>query len=206
MLLSAAGIIVFLANAGDDFYRWAANRLLEDAIDRKVEIDGSFSLDIGLEPTLVVTDHWIENAPWAERQEMVRVKHFEVQVALKPLFSGIVQVPRLVVEGLTLDLETGPDGAGNWEVAKARSDQEDSARREDLSLPLFEFISLKDVAITYRDRQSGRDTVVLLRSLQKDRLAADSSFAIEGEGHLNQSAFRIKGCFGSLEDALAATA
>ena len=206
LLFSAAGIAVFLAVAGDDFYRWAADRVLENAIDRKVEIDGSFSLNLGLEPTLVVTDLWIGNATWAEKQEMVRVKHFEIQVALKPLFSGIVQVPRLVIEGLTLDLETGPDGAGNWEVASASSEDEDTAVRDNLFYPLLEFISLKNVAITYRDRQSGRDMELLLRSLQKDRLAGDSSFAIQGEGRFNQSAFRIKGRFGSLEDALAATA
>ena len=206
MLLSVAGIAVFLVVAGDDFYRWAADRLLEDAIDHKVYVEGTFSFDVGLEPTLVVTEVWIENAPWAEKQEMVRVKRLEVQVALKPLFSGIVQVPRLVVDGLTLELERGPDGTGNWQIAKAGGEEGEAAGQKDLFYPLLEFISLKDVAITYRDRQSGRDTEILLRSLQKDRIAGDSSFAIQGEGRLNQSAFRIKGRFGSLEDALSATA
>jgi uncharacterized protein involved in outer membrane biogenesis len=206
ILLSAGGIALFLVVAGDDFYRWAVDRVLEDAIDRTVEIDGSFSLNLGLEPTLVVTDLWIGNATWAEKQEMMRVKHLEVQVALKPLFSGIVRVPRLVVEGLTLDLEMGPDGAGNWEMASASSEDEEKSVREDFVSPLLEFISLKDLAITCRDRQSGRDMEIVLRNLQQDRLAEDSSFAIHGEGRLNQSAFRIKGRFGSLEDALAATA
>ena len=206
LLLSAAVIAVFLATAGDDFYRWAARQLLEDALDRQVHVDGTFSFDVGLEPTLVVTDVWIENAPWAEKSEMARVERAEVQIALMPLFSGIVQVPRLVVEGLTLELETGPDGAGNWQIAKAGGEDGETAGQKDLFYPLLEFISLKDVAITYRDRQSGRDTEILLRSLQKDRLAGDSSFAIQGDGRLNQSAFRIKGRFGSLEDALAATA
>ena len=74
MLLSVAGVAVFLTVAGDDFYRWAADRVLEDAIDRRVEIDGSFSLDLGMEPTLVVTDLWIGNATWAEKTEMMLVK------------------------------------------------------------------------------------------------------------------------------------
>jgi uncharacterized protein involved in outer membrane biogenesis len=197
LLLSATVIVAFLAIAGDGFYRWAATQLLENALDRQVHVDGTFSFDVGLEPSLMVTDVWVENAPWAEKDEMARVERVEVQIVLKPLFSGIVQVPRLVVEGLTLELERGPDGAGNWQMAKAGGKGGEAAGQK---------VSLKDVAITYRDRQSGRDTVVLLRSLQKDRLAADSSFAIQGEGHLNQSAFRIKGRFGSLEDALAATA
>ena len=58
MLSSVVSIAAFLAIAGDDFYRWAADKVLENAIDRRVEIDGSFSLDLGLEPTLVVSDLW----------------------------------------------------------------------------------------------------------------------------------------------------
>ena len=206
LLFSAVIVTAFLAIAGDNFYRWAAGRLLEGSIDRTIHFDGTFSFDVTLEPTLIVTDVWLENAPWAEKAEMARVERAEVQVALKPLFSGIVRLPRLVVDGLTLDLETGPDGAGNWEVASASYEDEDTAGQKDMFYPLVEFISLKDVAITYRDRQSGRDTEIFLRSLQKDRIAGDSGFAIQGEGRLNQGAFRIKGRFGSLEDALAATA
>ena len=73
LLLSATGIVVFLATAGDDFYRWAARQLLEGAIDRPVHVEGTFSFDVGLEPTLAVTEVWIENAPWAEKPEMARL-------------------------------------------------------------------------------------------------------------------------------------
>ena len=113
LLFSVAIIAAFLAIAGDNFYRWAAGQLLEGSIDRTIHVDGTFSFDVGLEPTLIVTDVWLENGPWAEKAEMARIERAEVQVAVKPLFSGIVRLPRLVVEGLTLELKTGPDGAGN---------------------------------------------------------------------------------------------
>jgi uncharacterized protein involved in outer membrane biogenesis len=203
-LLAAVAIVLFLATAGDGFYRWAARQLLEDAIDRTIHVDGTFSFDVGLEPTLTVTDVWIENTPWAEKKEMVRIERAEIQIGLKPLFSGNVVVPRLVVEGLTLSLEKSPDGEDNWEVAKARSDVGDAAGQKDLFVPLFDFISLKDVAITYRDRRSGRDTEILLQSLQQKRLAQDASLDIQGEGSINQTGFRIKGRFGSIEHALTA--
>ncbi len=203
-LLAVALIVVFLATAGDGFYRWAAQKLLEDAIDRTVHVDGTFSFDVGLEPTLAVTDVWIENTPWAEKKEMVRIERAEIQIGLMPLFSGNVLVPRLVVEGLTLSLETSPGGEGNWEVAQASSGVGDAAGQKDLFVPLFDFISLKDVAITYRDRRSGRDTEILLQSLQQNRLAQDASLDIQGEGSINQIGFRIKGRFGSIEHALTA--
>ncbi|MEE9145228.1 MAG: AsmA family protein, partial [Candidatus Binatia bacterium] len=206
LLLLVVVLAVFLATAGDGFYRWAARQLLEDKLGRPIQVDGTFSFDVGWEPTLAVTDVWIENATWAEKREMARVKRAEVQFALKPLFSGIVLVPRLVVEGLTLDLETGPDGEGNWEVGKGIRGGGRMAGQEDLFFPLFEFISLKDVAITYRDRRSGRDTEILLQRLEQKQLAQYANLTIQGEGSVNQTAFRIEGRFGSIEDALAAAA
>ena len=108
LLLSATGIVVFLAAAGDDFDRWAARQLLERAIGHRVHVEGTFSFDVGLEPTLTFTDIWIENAPWAENKEMVRVERADVQIALKPLLAGNIRILRLVVRDLTLDLERGP--------------------------------------------------------------------------------------------------
>ena len=128
LLMAVALIVAFLATVGDGFYRWTAQKLLEDAINRTIHVDGTFSFDVGLEPTLAVTDVWIENTPWAEKKEMVRIERVEIQIGLKPLFSGNVLVPRLVVEGLTLSLENSPDGEGNWEVAQASSDVGDPRR------------------------------------------------------------------------------
>jgi hypothetical protein len=206
LLLSAASIIVFLATAGDDFYRRAARQLLESAIDRQVHVEGTFSFDVGLEPTLAVTEVWIENAPWAEKKEMARVERVEVQIALRPLFAGVVQIRRLVVEDLTLDLERAPNGTGNWEMAKPSNGAQETAAQEHLFIPLFELISLRKVAVTYRDRQGGRDTVVLLENLERKKIAEETGFAIQGKGSLNQTHFRIKGRFGSVEEALAAAA
>ncbi len=135
LLLSAAGMAVFLATAGDGFYRWAAGRLLEGSVDRTIQVDGTFSFDVGLEPTLVVTDLWLGNAPWAQTAEMARVERAEVQVALMPLFSGIVLLPRLVVEGLTVELEKGPDGEENWKIARASRDDGKPAGQKDLVIP-----------------------------------------------------------------------
>ncbi len=205
LLLSAVGTALFLASAGDGFYRWAMQQLLEGSIDRTIQVDGTFSFDVGLEPALVVTDLWIENAPWADRKEMARAKRVEVQIELGPLFSGIVRIPRLVVEGLDLDLETSPDGQSNWEVAGARSEKHDTAAPEDLSLPLIESVSLKDIAVTYMDHQSGQDTEILLHFLHEKQLAEDARLEIRGEGSFNRQTFQITGQFGSIEEALAAT-
>ena len=97
LLTSAVLIAVLLWIAGNDILRWAAQDLLEGSIDRKVHIDGTFSVEFGWVPGLIVTDVWIENPPWAAKKEMARVQSTEVQIALKPLFSGTIHLPRLAL-------------------------------------------------------------------------------------------------------------
>jgi len=206
LLLTAMAALVFLAMAGDDFYRWALRQAIEGTIDREIRVDGSFSFAVGLEPVLSVTDVWVENAPWADKKEMVRAQRVEVQIALGPLFSGIVLIPRLVVEGLDLDLETSPEGKNNWEAAGAKGTDEGAAIPESLIYPVLEIISLRDIAVTHRDRQSGRDTEILIDFLHNEGLTGDAGFETLGEGRFNRRPFQITGRFGSIEEALTATA
>ncbi len=205
LVLGVGGAIVFLKIADDDFYRGVMRDLIEGQIDRKIRADGSFSFDVGLQPTLIVTDLWIENAPWTETREMVRVDRAEIQIALPPLLSGILLVPRLVLEGVRLDLETGPQGQGNWEIAEAGGDRRPGPRSQGAFYPLFEFVSLKDVTITYRESAGGWATTIFLESLQKHKADEDDGTPIDGRGRINNNDFEIAGRFGTLEEALAAT-
>jgi len=206
LLLSTLAAVIFLATADDDFYRWAMQKAIEGKIGNEIRVDGSFSFDVGLEPTLIVTDVSIENPPWANKKQMARADRVEIQIVLKELFSGTIQIPRLVVEHLDLYLETSADGENNWEVAGASSEEDATAAQEDLMYPLFEFVSLKDIAVTYVDRQSGQVTEILLDFLQTKQQSSDASIEIQGEGSFNRQPFKITGRFGAIEEALSAAA
>ena len=203
-LSALAAAIIFLALAGDDFYRWAMRQAIEGAIDREVRVDGTFSLDLGWQPTLRITDIWIENAAWTGKKEMARAERIEVQVALRPLFSGIVRVPRLVVEGVSVDLEKSADRQANWDIGSpGRSVGADEL--EDLVYPLFDFISLTDITANYREQESGRQIVLRLDSLKKlEEGSADAPYALSAEGHINDRPFKVSAQVGSIEDAIAA--
>ncbi len=93
LLLSTLAAVIFLATADDDFYRWAMQQAIEGTTDREIRVDGSFSFDVGLEPTLIVTDVSIQNAPWADKKQMARAARVEVQIELEELFSGTIRIP-----------------------------------------------------------------------------------------------------------------
>ena len=197
--------VVFLATVGDDFFRRLLQHQMAEIIDREVRVDGTVSLDVSLEPTLSVTDVRVANAPWVPDRSFAHLDRAEVQIVLSPLFYGIVHLRRLVLEGLTLRLETAPDGRENWHlVAGTAEDEGEPEEPGDAFYPLLEFISLDDIAVIYEDRQTGWSSELVLERLRKSRGGEDGGFNIEGSGRVNDSWFEIAGLFGSLEDALTA--
>lgn len=209
LVVLSAGIL-FLATAGDSFYRWALKQAVEGNIDRQIVVDGSYSLEMGLEPTLIATDIWMANAPWASEPEMARARRIEVQLALLPLFSGVVRVPRLVVEGLTVDLETSESGEGNWEIAAgdqaAGTGDGDDQTSDSGFYPIVEFYALNDISVTYRDRHRDEDLVVAIDQLVKEERGAGTGVDVSGEGSVNGRPVQITGAYGSIQDALQAAA
>ena len=151
-----SGGTVFLMTAGDSFYRWALRQAIEGRIERDITVDGTFSFEVGLEPSLTVTDVRMANAPWADTTDMARLRRLEVQVALLPLFSGVIRIPRLVIDGLEFDLERSIEGKANWEISRQTAAGGDSSARDisELSIPIADVISLTDIAVTFRDHRS----------------------------------------------------
>ncbi len=193
LLLAVASLVLAYATAGDDLFRWAVRQLIEDRVERQVTVDGSFTVEPGWEPTLAVTDVWIENAPWAEKPELARVGRAEVQLALGPLLWGIVQLPRLVLHDVTLALERRPDGTGNWDII---------VPTEEPFIPVMEQISIRNVTATYRDKESGRESGFRIAQLTRQRDPAGAGFIGTGEGDIDGTPFRLDGRFGSVEQAL----
>ena len=120
--------MVFLATAGDDFYRWAMRQAIAGTIDRVVRVDGAFSFDIGLEPALIVTDVWIENAPWASKKELARAPAYAAtrRKLAAELESHLRKTgdPRVLGRGDAFDKYTyfGPDRSKNAFFEKMRKE------------------------------------------------------------------------------------
>ncbi len=193
VMLAVVGVVLAYATAGDEIFRWAVRQVIEDRVERQVTVDGSFTVEPGWESTLVVTDVWIENAPWAAKPELARVGRAEVQLALGPLLWGIVQLPRLVLHDVTLALERGPDGAANWDII---------VPAEEPFIPVMEQISIRNVTATYRDAESGRESGFRIAQLTRQRDPAGAGFIGTGEGDIDGTPFRLDGRFGSVEQAL----
>ena len=203
LLVPTLGVALFLVVAGDDFYRWVLRQAIEGRLERDVRVEGTFEFELGLEPTVTVTDVSITDALWTGREEMAHAERLELQVAIVPLLSGIVAIPRLTVHGLRMQLERSADGRANWDTiagagASTRTESGDLAPP-----PLIEVVSLRDIAVTYSDRRSGARREILIYALEKTEAAEAETFDLRGEGKLDGRRFQVSGRFGSFREIFA---
>ncbi len=175
----------------------------EKATGRKLTVAGEIDLSLSLTPAISVGDIRFANAEWGSRPEMATIRRLEIEVALLPLFSGDIQVKRLIVVGPDILLETDDRGRGNWEIAGAAGGGQDAPGADgEMTLPSFDNVVLRDAVLTYRDGKTG-ETIQLRIAKLKGRASSPSApLGIAVEGSYNDAAFKAEGTLGSFEQLL----
>ncbi len=80
---------------------------------RVLAINGPVEIRLGLVPRVVVSDVSLSNPPGSTRPKMVKLKRFEMEVAIAPLLKKQVLVNRLILTQPDVLVETDPKGPGN---------------------------------------------------------------------------------------------
>jgi len=107
----------------DDMTRQA----VADATGRKLTIEGSIDIGLGLRPTLIAEDVGLENAPWGAQPELARVKRLEVQLAFLPLIWGELDFARLVLIEPEVIVELDSAGTSNFSFGPPSEEKTESA-------------------------------------------------------------------------------
>jgi uncharacterized protein involved in outer membrane biogenesis len=191
VLLLAGSVAALLAVLNDENYRHIATYLAERATGRAVTIEGPFSFHVGLEPSLSASDIRVANPPWASQPDLARIGHLEVQLALRPLLSGALLIPRLVLEDADFELEKGADGKTNWVMPPAGGRG---------LVPVLGTVALRNVGWHYRDQATGRKTSIALGHLTLENVG--NVARLDGDGMWDGQQIGAKGEFGTLAQAL----
>jgi len=149
----AVALVLVLGRDADDYGRELANQI-ETRTGRSFSIDGDVGLKLSLVPTLTLAGVHIGNAPWGSAGDMISIEQFEARLAVVPLLKGEFRVKRIVLSGVTLQLETDRRGRGNWLISLDSDQAEEAASwrpRYDLESAL-----LDDVVIEYRPHGGDR--------------------------------------------------
>jgi len=177
----------------------------EKATGRKLTIAGDIDLEISFSPAIAVEDVRFANADWGSRPELVSVQRLELEVALLPLFSGDIQVKRLVIVAPDILLETDAQGRGNWEMAGTTEDAAAPAPAAgEMTLPNIDNAVVRDATVVYRDGQTGETIQVSFSELTLRRTSAGLPLEIAIEGAYNSIPFKAEGAVGLIRDLVGA--
>lgn len=136
--------------------------MVAEETGRVVTFGGPIDLDIGTTTRLVVRDVSFANAEWGSRPEMATVGLLEADIRLFPLFSGEIDIERIVLRDADVLIETDAEGRSNLDFAGA--DQEPDTPQErggGIDLGVGQ-LRIENVKVTHIDAAANQTIVAKL--------------------------------------------
>jgi len=204
ILLSAiaallAAVVLYLAFGDLGRHKGRIEALVADLIGRPFAIDGAFELELLPAISVVAERVRVGNADWGSQPQMVELGRLSARIGLWSLVSGPIDVRSLEVSDLSVLLETGPDGKGNWVLGEARAPEEAEAPDSSAAAapPVLQNVKLANLRITYRERGKP-DRVALIEMLSIGPGSA-GLLALSGKGSRDELPATMSGELGPLD-------
>jgi len=198
-----AGYVVLSGMDFDDL-RGRIQAEAKKATGRDLLIGGDIDLAVSLTPAIAIEQVTFANADWGSRAEMVTLERIEVEVALLPLFSGDIEIRRLVVVRPNILLETDAEGRANWSLEgiaeTAEETVEEAGPEADTTvggLPILHEIVIEDGLLTYRDGQTGEVIEVVLSRLESSAEGPSEPISLDLESSYNGAPVKLSGSLGA---------
>ena len=117
LIVFSIAVGLFVARLDLNEYKTEVIDLLEDLSGRKVEILGKISLKPAFAPTLKLTEFKISNPAWATEPYLLEADHVFLKLAIAPILTGEIELRRVLLEGIRINLETNAAGQNTWQFA-----------------------------------------------------------------------------------------
>lgn len=204
ILISACVMVALIVAAAAVVATYDYNKLkpqienaFKEATGRRLTLKGSLDLKIRLNPTLVVNDAAISNAPWGTGPHMAEIRRFEVQLSLIPLIFRRLDVKRIVLVNPDILVETNAAGESNLDFLKEAStgkakETQQGPGGSKVRLTVGE-MKIKDGRLTYRNGKTHTSYVVVLRRFDASAKSAGSPLKLSIDGSYNGKPFEITG-------------
>lgn len=192
ILVIAVAVIAlpFVINPNDFKPQIAA--AVKDKIGRELTLEGELTLSVF--PWLGVSTGKmaLSNAPGFQNRPFAEIESGDVKVKLLPLLmSKKIEVSRIVLKGLALNLEKNPQGVSNWADLTAPEKNQptstvdgnkpvsDKAPTSALAVLAIGGIVLENAHINWDDQAGGKHIQIKDLNLNSDRLVFNEPVAIE---------------------------
>jgi uncharacterized protein involved in outer membrane biogenesis len=188
--------VVLLVTLEDDHYRWLVTRTAERLTGYKVVIEGPFSLDLSMQPSLSASKIRIEPGPGGSQPPITHIGQLKIKFVVRPLQSGTIFIRDLFVDDVTISVITGGDLQTDERYKSATESP------SEIVIPIIESVTLQNIDVNITNKDIGRTTQIRLRRLNIDDIGDTGPMYVKADGAVNAFDFRINGKLGSLADIL----
>ncbi|MGE4560322.1 MAG: AsmA family protein [Desulfobulbus sp.] len=125
------GAIVAVQSINLDQFKEMLAAQVKKSTGRDLAINGPVEIKLGIVPRIVVNDVTLSNPPGSSRPEMVKIKRFELEVALRHLLEKQLMVNRLILASPDVLIETEAKGPGNLDFSVPGEEKQTAASPEE---------------------------------------------------------------------------
>ncbi len=180
-------------------YKGQITQAVEKATGRQLIIDGDIELSWSLVPTISVEGVRFSNASWGSEPQMLSVDQFLLQIALKPLLSGDIEINKLILIKPTILVETNKEGLSNWQLSTSDNHQtKDDSSSNGLSSIYLSQVVIEDAQFIYKEGLSGQQQKLIIDSLLLEAENMDSEIDVVVDATYNTVDVAVKGHVGAI--------
>ncbi|MDO9423682.1 MAG: AsmA family protein [Methylobacter sp.] len=204
LLIAAACILPFVIDPNDFKPEIAA--AVKDKTGRDLILDGE--LKLSLFPWIGISTGKMElsNAPGFEDPAFATLEQSNVKVRLLPLLSKKIEVNRIVLKGLVLNLAKNEQGIGNWDDLSGSgkippAPTGDIGKQDEQPIPTVALatfaiggMAIENARINWNDRQTGKHIEITDLNLNADKFTFDkpaglavSLIAVDSQSQITQA-------------------
>jgi len=176
-------------------------RMVEEATGRKLSLSGEVNLEIGLMPTLVVTNIALANVSWGSQPQMIEIEKLQAQVRLLPLLHKDVEVNQIGLFGVKVLLETDANGQDNWNFPAADSATGSPGAQKPVEIDV-DRVTIENLHFTYNRQKTDSQKQFTLESLAMNRQETEDALTLNLQADVNGQAVTLSGKTGGIRQLL----
>jgi len=197
---SILAVLAILSSIDFNKLKPLLTQVVKQETGRDLEIRGAIDFKLGLRPSLVMDDVSFQNAPWASRPEMVKIKRLEAKILVIPLLNKDIRITRLALMEPDISFETDKSGRWNVDFEKPKTPGQKETPPKSFSLPRMAFhqVQIAKGRVSYRDGATGKFYSVSMDRFTLTSEGGDSPVALDFKGFYGDKPFELNGTVGSL--------
>jgi AsmA protein len=201
VVLPIAGIGIFTAIFDPNGWKPRIQNAVMRATGRELSLNGPISVKWSLAPTIEARDVALANFDGGSRPQMVTAPSIEAEVALLPLLSNRLDIPRLAIIKPDVLIETTQAGRGNWVFTKPATPTDAptsaAAPRKPMDIALHS-MTVKDGTLNWRNGRTGQAVTGTLNSFELLEPSETSPGTVQLVATYGGTQFDAKGETGSM--------